>query len=541
MIKESRLKPYYEKTFQRHKKDLKDVKNGKSNIRFNQKIGLAYIKIIENLKHYKGELAGQNIKLEDWQKKVIVIAFGWERLNLENKWVRRFNTVFIFIPRKNGKTLLASALAIADSIIRYEIGGEVVIFATKKKQAKLAWTGVEKMLLAHPELKKETKNSYGVLEIKKTETTFETLGRDSDTEDGSNPTIGIADEYHAHPDNSLYEVVESGQGARKQPLMLTITTGGFNTYSPAFNMHEYAMKVLEGAIEDDTFFGFVAQPDKNDDPFEESTWIKANPNYGISVSKDYMQRKAKDAQERPGTKNNFLVKNLNLWTNAAENFIQFEDWQACIGEIKTDGELVLGMDLSLTDDFSAVCNLYRDSGKYYATFKYYIPLETIHERARELKVPLESWVANGYITATPGRTIDYEYIIQDIDNTIIKSEALCYDAYKAKVIINKLEDDGFENSIPITQGFLSLSAPTNYLLKLVKDKNIVHDNNPVTNWMISNLSILTDAAGNIKPNKSDLNRKIDGIAALINAIAYFETVGNKTVISPYESRGMRSL
>jgi len=143
-------KPYYEKTFERHKKDLVAVESGqKENLRFNKKLGLAYVYIKEQLKHYKGELAGQNIKLEDWQKRVIIIAFGWEKLNTKDRWVRRFNTIFIFIPRKNGKTLLASATVIADSIIRFEVGGEIVMFATKKNQAKLAYTGVQNMIDAH--------------------------------------------------------------------------------------------------------------------------------------------------------------------------------------------------------------------------------------------------------------------------------------------------------------------------------------------------------------------------------------------------------
>jgi len=170
------LNPYYEKTFERHRRDLAAVESGdKPNLRFNKSLGLKYIQIIESLKHYKGELAKQNIKLEDWQKKALAIAFGWEKLNSDNKWVRRFNTVFIFIPRKNGKTLIASAAIIADSILRFEIGGEVVMFATKRKQAKLAWTGVQKMVEAQKDLKEDCSESYGVITMNKTDTHFQLL------------------------------------------------------------------------------------------------------------------------------------------------------------------------------------------------------------------------------------------------------------------------------------------------------------------------------------------------------------------------------
>ncbi len=538
------IKPYYEKTFERHRRDLAAVESGeKLHLRFNKNLGKKYIKIIESLKHYKGELAGQNIKLEDWQKKVVAIAFGWERRNSKGKWVRRFNTVFIFIPRKNGKTLLASATVIADSIIRFEMGGEVIVFATKRKQAKLAWTGVQKMVQAHKDLKEDCSESYGVITMNKTDTTFSTLGRDSDTEDGSNPTVGLCDEYHAHPDNSLYEVVESGQGSRVQPLMFSITTAGPSLMSPAYNMHEYAMKVLEGVIEDDTFFAFIAQPDKGDDPFQEVTWVKANPNYGISVTKDYMERQAKTAYERPETKNNFLVKNLNVWTNAAESYIPYEKWKECKGKLPDDTSVqcVQGFDLSVSDDFTARCKIYRIDGIFYAKMNYYIPKDNVMEREKVLKVPLVSWVNEGYITATPGSAIDYDYIYEDISPDLENSDAVVYDPYKAKHLVKRIEDDGYEDCIPLRQGFISLTSPTKFFLDLVKDGKFIHDGNPVTNWMVSNLVVLHDAAGNIKPDKSDPNRKIDGPAAIINALSYFEVTEEKSEKSVYETRGIRTL
>lgn len=538
--------PYYEKTFERHQKDLQRVKNKTApHLRFNKKLGLAYIKIIEQLKHYKGELAGQNIKLEAWQKKMICIAFGWQKLNAKGKWVRRFNTIFIFIPRKNGKTLLVSAISIADSIILGEVGGEVVIFATKNKQAKLAWTGVDKMIQAHKELKDKSKSGYGVITLTQNDTAFSTLGRDSDTEDGLNVSLGIADEYHAHPDNSLYDVVESSQGARVQPLMLSITTAGFTLSSPAHLMYIYAKNVLEERVEDDNFFAFIAEPDKDDDPFVESTWIKANPNYGVSVFKDYMERKAKEAIERPETKNNFLVKNLNKWANAAEEFIPYNDWLECSNpdkfkELPSNTEHVDGFDLSITDDFSSHVNIYKYNNEYYIDAKFYVPKATIFERERKLKVPLASWVEQGFITATPGATVDYDFIYEDIKEKLESTIAIVYDPYKAKHLVKKLEDNGFEDNIPLRQGFISISSPTKFLLDLVKNKKLYHKNNPVLNWMISNLTIVKDATGNIKPDKSDHNRKIDGPAAIINALSYFEVTQENTK-SVYSERGLRKL
>lgn len=529
-------KPYYEKTFERHRRDKEAVESGQRNdIRFNKKLGFAYVAIIEKLKHYKGELAGQFIKLEEWQIKAIIIAMGWEKQNSKGQWVRRFNTLFWFMPRKQGKTIMASGLSIADVLIRGEQGGEVVYFATKRAQAKLAWDGTEKMLMSHNDLKESTKEAYSTLTFSKNDTTFTTLGRDSDTEDGLNVSIGVADEHHAHPDDKLWDVVKSSQKARKQPLMISITTAGFNIESPAYHLYTYAKKVIDGAIEDSNFFAFICEAEPEDDPFKEETWIKANPNYGVSIDKDEFAREAQEAYERPDKLNNFLVKGLNRWTTAAESYLPYDKWMACKGDLVPFKSNVIGNDLSVSDDFSAKILTYRENGIIYIKCKFYIPEANIQDRERELKVPLFSWVKSGYITATPGTSINYDYIIADIEKDLETSEAFCYDPYKAAVIVNKLESEhGFDACIPIRQGFLTLSSATKYLLDLIKDGKIVHDGNPVMNWMISNMTILTDPSGNIKPNKSNPNAKIDGVAALINTLAYYITKKEEVTANPYE-------
>jgi len=541
-FKDKEVYPYYEKTFERHYKDLEDVKSGKkTHLRYNKKLGKTYVELIQTLNHYKGKWAGEKLILEDWQKKVIAIAFGWEQLNSEGKWVRRFNTVFIFIPRKNGKTLLASAITVIDSLIRFEIGGEVVIFATKKKQAKLAWLGVDRMVKAHPDLKKDSSSSYGVVTLNKIDTTFDTLGRDSDTEDGLNVSIGVADEYHAHPDDSLYEVVESSQGSREQPLMVSITTAGKDIMGPAFLMYKHGKKVLDGILEDDNFFAFIAEPDRDDDPFDEETWFKANPNYGVSVSRDYMQRQAKTAKERPEKLINFKVKNLNIWTNSADSYIPYTQWMQCEGELADDTGVPFsqGFDLSITDDFSAKAKIYPIDGIYYLKIEYYIPAANIEQRARILRVPLQSWIDLGYITATPGQVIDYDFIYEDMTPNIEDCSAVVYDAYQAKHLIKRFkEDEHDELLIPLPQGYISLTSPTKFFLDLVKSGNFRHDGNPVTTWMVSNLSIQTGPGGNIKPNKEDPDNKIDGPAAIINALSWFEATEE---IEVYGKRGLRTL
>lgn len=540
------ITPYYEKTFERHRRDLLDVENGKKpHLRFNKKLGLAYIFVIEQLKHHKGALAGENIKLEEWQKKVIMILFGWERQRDDGLWVRRFRTGFIFLPRKNGKTLLAAGMALADMLIRPDGGGEVCFFATKRDQAKLSYNAAKYMLENHDDLKKYTKESYGKIKFSKFDTELYTLGRDSDTQDGLNVSFGLADERHAHKDNSLWDVVKSSQMARREPFMLSITTAGFNLSSPAYNDYIYAKQVIEEIIEDDTYFVFIAEAPKkpDDDPhwyFREDVWRAANPNYGISVDKEDFSNAAKEAYDRPDRLNNFLVKYLNVWTTSSESFIPLAKWEECKGDVKLQN-IIVGLDMSVGDDFTAKVSVSKIDDVYHVKPMFYMPKDRIIDRERELRVPLLSWVNQGYITATPGNTIDEDYIIKDIMIDIERTDALCYDPYKAKRIVNALEDDGFGGCIPIRQGFLSLSEPTSLFLKLVKDGKIIHDGNPVMTWMVSNLTVLTDAAGNIKPNKSDYNRKIDGVAALINTLAYLIHETPKQEKCIYEEHGIRDL
>ncbi len=542
------LKPYYLKTFDRHEADKQALERGeKSNIRFNKKLGLLYVTIIQQLKHYKGSKAGELIVLEEWQKKTIAILFGWQRKKEDGTWVRRFRTAFVFMPRKNGKTIFGAACSVADMIVREEQGGEVVFFATKRDQARLAYAPAKYMLENHPDLKKHTKESYGKLKFDRSDTELYTLGRDSDTLDGLNVSFGLADEHHAHKDDSLWDVVKSSQMARREPFMMSITTAGFNIASPANRLYEYSKNVLDGVIEDDSHFAFIAEaPKKPDDNpgwyFKEEVWEAANPNYGVSVDKEEFALAAKEAYDRPDKLNNFLVKYLNVWTTSSEIFIPLHKWYECEGEVKRAKSIIGGLDMSLRDDFTAYAKVGKIDGKYHLDVQCYIPEDNVYDREKELRVPLASWVNMGYITATPGNSVDDQYILNDVLEDIDSMEAFCYDPYKAKRIVNELEDEhGYESCIPIRQGFITLSEPTSYFLKLVKDGNIVHSGNPVLTWMISNMSILTDAAGNIKPDKSDYNKKIDGVAAVLNTFAYLIHEVDKEEVSIYEERGMRSL
>lgn len=568
----SSLKPTWNWTRDRHKRDLKAVEAGeKPNLRYNTNMAKAYIFVLESMIHYKGEWAGKNFLLEKWQKEAISICFGWEKQIENGKWIRRFGESFWHIPKKNGKTILASGLAIADTIIRGEQGGEVYAFATKADQAQLAWDGFNKLLSTHPNLKKYHKLAYHTIQFTKNNTIFKKIGKDTagDSIDGISCTFAVADEKHAHVNKKMEENIKSSMASRLQPHFLSISTAGFDQMTHYFEDYEYAKKVVKGIVEDDNLFVFIAEAPrkpKGDEYknwyFEEKIWELANPNYGVSVKKDFMKKQAQQAKNRPEKLSFFTTKNLNVWGDATgEEFLSIEDWDRCKGEVDATGEYVGGLDLSLNDDMTCFVKVYKKGIKYHIKPFFYLPKIGIEQKCDLWRVNLWEWIEQGHITLTEGKNINYMYVYNDIISDIGNMKALCYDSYKAKYLIRLIEEPldqemflHFEDSldmenmeqyqgvysecIPITQGFGMLSEPTNHFQDAVEDENLVHDGNPVLRWMVPNISIVQNPQGNIMLNKSHRRKKIDGVAAIINALALLLHKADTIEENVYESRGL---
>lgn len=523
---------FYHKTFQRHLNDLDKFKESDT-MRFNNKLSNIYIIVMSSFKHFKGsDFAGQFFILEKWQKAVIGISMGWETKNQKGQWVRRFHTGNFFMARKNGKTFIAAGLALADMLIRNEPQGEIVCVATKRDQAKIAWSGIHSMIRAHDDLKKTVRKVGNTLTYIKNETTVTTLGRDSNTEDGANFSFAIIDELHAHSTSEMVDVVRSSMGARKQPFTLIISTAGFDLGSPLISEVEHAKDILNDVVEDDGYFAFICEPSKEVDPFSEDAWKAANPNYGVSVSKEYLQTESESASQRPDRLVNYLTKHLNRFVNASEVFLPIDDWKSCSTKISKTPDLStaiyasIGTDLSIIDDWTSVSTTYLfEDNSIYTKNMFFIPTCDIQQKAKDLRIPLKEWVDKGFVTVTNGISINYDevykYIIQELMyiNSLQIPVKHGYDPFKAKWILSKLENEyGFNDNISVSQGFKSLTEPLNMLLAYVKSHQIVCEHNPVLNWMASNISIIFDTYGNIKPEKSDRNKKIDGIASLLNTL-----------------------
>lgn len=511
------------------------------------------IDFIEKLQHSKGKWAGKKLLLEPWQKLICWCIFGWKKLDGS----RRFRIAYNEVARKNGKSTFAAAIGLLLLLMDGEQGAEIYSAATKMEQAKLIHKEATRMVNAS----KDLRDYFGVgchvnnIHVEKTNSLFEPLGADARTLDGLNPSGAMIDELHAHRDSSIWDIIRSAIGSRRQPLMFAITTAGFNMQSFCYEQRDYAVKVLEGIIDDDSLFAIIFTLDRDDngelldDWKDETCWEKANPNLGVSVSVEDMRAMCKEAIESPTKKNNFLVKKLNVWTTQTITWVNIEKWNACSETV--DEKLLVGkkcfvaLDLSTNTDITASVKLFPWSdGKYVVSPRFYIPKENALARQRKDGVPYQKWADDGFITMTEGNVIDYKVIQADLykDGEDYDIEMIGYDRWGFEAFRQRVVEEGIKEDLLISfgQGFASMSAPMKELEKLYLSGKLIHNNNPVLAWMVSNVAASTDPADNIKPDKQKSSQKIDGIVALIMAIGLAITVPVKQE-SIYVKRGMTTL
>ena len=363
---------------------------------------------------------------------------------------------------------------------------------------------------------------------------FEALSSDSKVQDGLNPSCAIIDEYHAHKTDELLNVIESGMGARQQPLTFIITTAGHELSNPCHEEYERVCKMLEGAkgYENDTYLGIIYELDKGDDPENERNWIKANPNLDVpgALSTDELRKALVNARQKSTGMAEFLTKRMDVWINNADCWIDDSHWKRCMrrfSEKKLEGMKCWGaIDLSKTTDFTA-WTLYFNlgNGKMYARHRFYIPRDMIEARMKTDTYLIEKWVKDGYITATPGETVDYSYMFEDIrkDAQLYDIQEIAYDRNLSALIVGPLADSF--NMVEFNQGIAYMSEPSKAWEKAVSEGRIT-DNNPVMRWMVSCATIRTDPNDNIKvvkPQFTKTSKRIDGVITSIMAMNRLET------------------
>jgi len=522
----------------RHLGDLARQETVSFPYRFDESRANRAIAFIEQLSHTKGKWASRyggrdtKIKLELWQKFHIGSIFGWVRPDGS----RRFRHAYIEIARKNGKTTEGAGMAnyafFADR--PREVGPEVYFGATKQEQAAIAWREAKMQIKANPALAKKAKvyeaKQY-ILQSKDEAARMRPLGRDSKTEDGLNPHFYLIDEYHAHPDSSLLDVLDSGTGAREQPLGVIITTAGLDKSGPCFQQeHTLALGILEGTLSpvpEDTFV-IVYTLDEGDDWTDPDTWIKANPNLGVSVSLDYLKSKVERAIASPAKQNETKTKNLNIWTQAATRWITDERWMLCDQPVDPEAMVgrhcVVGLDLSSTTDLTALVLAFmpiKPGEPWKFIYQFFMPEENLLERENQDKVPYTIWEEQGLIITTPGNVIDYDWIENEIlamSKKYYISE-IVYDPWKAQEIVNHLSSQF--TMVQCAQRYNPMALYSDTFEKKVLSREIAHGKNPVMRWMVSCTEVKSDRQGNImpmKPRRESSGKRIDGVVASVMAL-----------------------
>lgn len=527
------------KAVERHISDLgRQLETG---LRYDKQAGQRAVRFIERLKHTKGKWAGQPFRLEGWEKFIVESIFGWKRPD----GTRRFRRAYIEEARKNGKTALAAGVSLYMLVADGEPRAEVYSVAAVRDQAKICFSDSKQAVL-NSDLKKRVSVYANSLVVETTASTYKALSSDAGIQDGYSPSCVIVDEYHAHPNNAMVDVMVSGMGARRQPLMFIITTAGFNRHYPCYEFRRNAINVLNGVAADDSLFVAIFAMDEEDEWDDPSNWIKANPNLGVSVGVDYIAEQVADAKNRPEAVRNVKTKHLNMWVDAEKTWILDEKWQLCNGDTPADDLKGCtcwgGLDLSNTNDITAFALVFNENGKYQVLPFFWIPEESLAEKIKQSNASFGAWVDAGYVTVTPGNVTDYDYIEADILKIceIYDVRSIAYDRWNASQAVIHLQSEGLDMS-PFGQGYGSMSTPTKELERLALTQNLEHFGNPVLRWMISSVAISTDPAGNIKPDKSKSSQKIDGVVATIMAIGQMMTDLAGDDNNPYASRGMRSL
>ncbi len=489
---------------------------------------------IERLPHVKGPLAGELISLEPWQVFILTTVFGWVKPDGK----RRFRRSYIEVPRGNAKSTLSSALALYMLAADGEGGAEVYSLATTRDQARIVFGDAQTMARRSAGFRSRFAVNLGAhnMHVLATGSKFEALSAEGSTLDGLNIHFGCVDELHAHKTRTVYDVVETGTGKRDNSLLWVITTAGSNRAGICYEVRAFVTKLLDGVIQDDSQFGIIYGLDDGDAWDTEAALIKANPNWGISVRPEILGPLQAKAMQLPSAINNFKTKHLNEWVNAGTAWMDMRAWDACADsglDLDTfEGQPCwFGLDLASKTDIAALMLVFRhpDIADAYAVFgNYYLPEDTV-SAAGNSQYP--GWMRTGRLTVTPGNVIDFSWIEADLMDMASRFgiQAVAFDPFQATQLSTRMLAEGLP-MIEVRPTVLNFSEPMKTLEALVLQKKLVHDGDPVLAWMASNVVAHLDAKDNIYPRKERPENKIDGIVALIMALARAFLPGDAVVL-----------
>ena len=502
------------------------------------------VNFIECLSHTKGKWAGKKFELIDWQEQIIRDVFGI----LKPSGYRQFNTAYIEIPKKQGKSELAAAVALLLCCGDGEERAEVYGCAADRQQASIVFEVAADMVKMCPALNKRVKILTAAKRIiyLPTNSFYQVLSAEAYSKHGFNIHGVVFDELHTQPNRKLYDVMTKGSGdARTQPLYFLITTAGNDTKSICYETHQKAKDIIEGRKHDATFYPVIYGADENDDWTDPKIWKKANPSLGITVDLEKVKAACNSAKQNPAEENSFRQLRLNQWVKQAVRWMPMDKWDKCAFPVNPDdlkGRVCYGgLDLSSTSDITAFVLVFppiENDDKYYVLPFFWLPEENIDLRVKRDNVLYDVWERQGYLYTTEGNVVHYGFIEKFIEEQgkIYNIREIAFDRWGAVQMTQNLEAIGFI-VVPFGQGFRDMSPPTKELMKLTLEQKIAHGAQPVLRWMMDNIYIRTDPAGNIKPDKEKSTEKIDGAVATIMALDR-ALRNNKQEQSIYNNRGI---
>ena len=485
-------------------------------------IGVAFF--AECLVFIEGGRAGEPFVLEDWQAAIIGALRGWKRAGGR----RRYREGFIYVPRKNGKTALMAGLVDMTMFCDHEPGAQIYSAAADREQASLVFRHAAGMIEREPELSSRCviHKSYKSIEYPAEAAVYKALSSEAGTKHGLSPSMAVIDELHAHRSSELMDVIATGMGTREEPLLVNITTADFDRESACNIKHDYATKVRDGVIDDPSFLPVIYEASADDDWTDEATWIKCNPNYGVSVQPEFLRRECQRAQDQPSFENTFKRLHLNLKTSTDAVWLDMQAWDAC-GDTRSPDlsgrPCYGGLDLASRSDFAAFMLAFPpvdEDPRWRFKQWLWVPERTADKRDRSTNVPYMQWANAGDIILTDGDRCDYRTVQRAIEDAAhdFDLKDIGADRWNLEFLRQELNLPDDVEVYEFGQGFRSMSEPTKELGALVASRDIRHDGNPALRWMASNTVVEEDAAGNLKPSKRKSSEKIDGIVAMIMAI-----------------------
>ncbi|MEW6956265.1 terminase large subunit [Trueperella pyogenes] len=504
------------------------------------------VAFIQALKHTKGRWAGKPFKLIDWQEQIIRDLFG----AVKEDGYRQFTTAYVEIPKKMGKSELAAAIALLLTCGDGEERAEVYGCAADRQQASIVFEVAADMIRMSPALSKRVKilSSQKRIIYKPTNSFYQVLSAEAYSKHGFNISGVVFDELHTQPNRALFDVMTKGSGdARTQPLYFLITTAGTDTHSICYEQHQKAQDILDGKKHDPTFYPVIYGAAQDDDWTDEDVWHKANPSLGITVPIEKVRQACTSAKQNPAEENTFRQLRLNQWVKQSVRWMPMHVWNqnnAPVDLSDLEGRVCYGgLDLASTTDITAfvlVFPPYGDDDKYTVAPWFWIPEDNLKLRVARDHVPYDLWQSQGFLQTTEGNVVHYgaiETFIEQLGERFDIRE-IAFDRWGAVQMSQNLEALGF-TVVPFGQGFKDMSPPSKELMKLALEGRLAHGGHPVLSWMVDNIHVRTDPAGNIKPDKQKSTEKIDGVVATIMALDRAIRNGSGRVSgSVYDERGL---